>query len=550
MKKILKIIDNLVVLFLVSGVLIFILYPFLEIFIYSFFSNGSFSMKGFEFLRHSGHLIGNSLYVGALVTILTAAVSVSIGLFCYMSGSIVKRAVSFILMITMISPPFVSALSYIKLFGRRGFITYNIFNLSADAYGMGGVVLMQSIGLISLSALIIISSLDNIDKAQIDSARSLGAGTDSIIMDIILPELSSSIKVIAVLAFIRSIADFSTPLIIGGVFETLASRSYTVFISDGDILQAGAMNILLCVPVIITFIFYIRNSGTMVKADKGLRISEANIKRRGVLFWIFTSLTGIFLIFLVLQYISIILSAFIDYNKGKMFFTLNHVREIGNYTNNTVFRSIYYSFSAALAGSVLGLLLQYYIYIRGKKYLKVMDFIATMPYMLPGTFFGIGYILAFNHEPINITGTALIVMLNITFKQLPFSTKIFHISMTNIDKNEILSGKDLGAGEYHIFKDIVLPASAEEFIVSMINNFNATMTTVGSIIFIVYPSQKVLTLVMFDVINSGKYDIASVIALLIIIICICFSILLLGLGIFLKNRRRYVFRSKRINKGI
>ena len=543
MKKILKIIDYFIISLLVSGILTFILYPFLKIFIYSFFSNGRFSMKGFEFLRHSGHLIGNSLYVGITVTVLTAVVSVSIGLFCYMSSSIVKRTVSFILMITMISPPFVSALSYIKLFGRRGFITYNIFRISADAYGMGGVVLMQSIGLISLSALIIISSLDNIDRAQIDSARSLGAGTDSIIMDIILPELSSSIKVIAVLAFIRSIADFSTPLIIGGAFETLASRSYTVFISDGDILQAGAMNILLCVPVIIAFIFYIRNSGTMVKADKGLRVSEAGIKRKGALFWIFTLLTGIFMIFLILQYASIILSAFIDYNKGKMFLTLNHIWEIGNYTNNTVFRSIYYSFLAAFTGSILGLLLQYYIHIRGKKYLKIVDFIATMPYMLPGTFFGIGYILAFNHEPINIAGTALIVILNITFKQLPFSTKIFHISMANIDKNEILSGKDLGADEYHIFKDIVFPASLEEFLVSMINNFNATMTTVGSIIFIVYPSQKVLTLVMFDVINSGKYDIASVIALLIITICICFSMILLGIRILIKNRRGYVFRS-------
>ena len=267
MKKILKIIDYFIISLLVSGILTFILYPFLKIFIYSFFSNGRFSMKGFEFLRHSGHLIGNSLYVGITVTVLTAVVSVSIGLFCYMSSSIVKRTVSFILMITMISPPFVSALSYIKLFGRRGFITYNIFRISADAYGVGGVVLMQSIGLISLSALIIISSLDNIDRAQIDSARSLGAGTDSIIMDIILPELSSSIKVIAVLAFIRSIADFSTPLIIGGAFETLASRSYTVFISDGDILQAGAMNILLCIPVIITFVFYMRNSGTMVNTN-------------------------------------------------------------------------------------------------------------------------------------------------------------------------------------------------------------------------------------------------------------------------------------------
>ena len=538
MKKNLKIIDNFIILFVVASILIFILYPFLEIFIYSFFSNGNFSLKGFEFLKHSGHLVANSMYVGILATTLTTVVSVSIGLFCYMSGQKIKRLISFILMITMISPPFVSALSYIKLFGRRGFITYNIFKLSVDAYGIGGVVLMQSIGLISLSALIIISSLDNIDKSQIDSARSLGAGTNNIIMDVLLPELSSGIKVVAILAFIRSIADFSTPLIIGGAFETLASRAYMVFISDGDILQAGAMNILLCVPVMITFLFYIKHAKAMTRTNKGMRSSEVNIKKNGAIFYIFTLFTVVFLIFLILQYTSIILSAFIDYNRGKTFFTFNHIKEIRNYTDRTVLRSIYYSLFAAFVGSILGMLLQYYICIREKKFLKIIDFVATMPYMLPGTFFGIGYILAFNHAPINIAGTALIVMLNMTFRQLPFSTKVFHISMTNIDRNEILSGKDLGADEYHVFKDIIIPNSLGEFPVSMINNFNATMTTVGSIIFIVYPGQKVLTLIMFDVINSGKYDIASVIALLIILICICFSIIFLCINILIKNKSR------------
>ncbi len=543
MKKILKTVDFGIMSIVVAGVLVFILYPFLQIFIYSFFNDGKFSLKGFEFLKHSSHLIGNSLYVGIFVTMLTVVVSVSIGLFCYMSNRLVRRTISFILMITMISPPFVSALSYIKLFGRRGFITYNIFRMSVDAYGMGGVILMQSIGLISLSSLIIISSLDKIDKSQVDSGRSLGAGTNNVIKDILLPELSSSIKVVGILAFIRSIADFSTPLIIGGTFETLASRSYIVFISEGDIPQAGAMNILLCVPVLVTFIFYIRNTGTMIKTNKGNRSSEVNIRHGGILFYVMTFFTVIFLIFLILQYVSIILSAFTDYNKGKMYFTLNYVREITNYTSGTVFRSIYYSMFAAFVGSVIGMLLQYYICVRRIRYLKIVDFIGTMPYMLPGTFFGIGYILAFNKGILNLTGTSIIVMLNMTFRQLPFSTKVFNISMTNIDRNEILSGKDLGANEYHIFKDIVLPKSMEEFLVSMINNFNGTMTTVGSIIFLVYPSQKVLTLVMFDVINSGKYDIASVIALLIIFICICFSMLFLLVNIFIGKRRSYVFRS-------
>ena len=408
-------------------------------------------------------------------------------------------------MITMISPPFVSSLAYIKLFGRRGFITHDIFNLSLNAYGSFGIILMQSIGLISLSALMIISTLDSIDKEQINSARSLGAKTNNIILDIMLPQLLPSTKVVAILSFIRSIADFSTPLIIGGSFETLASRSYNVFISDGNIVQAGAMNIILCIPVIFTFIFYIKNSKIVSNTNFGSNLSEVGIEKKGTVFSLAVFLSSIFLILLVLQYSSIIISAFTDYSKGKLYFTFEHFADIRDHIDKTVFRSIYYSLISAFFGSLIGLLLQYYIHIRKVKFLRLFDFIATMPYMLPGTFFGIGYILAFNEYPIYITGTALIVILNVTFKQLPFSTKVFSSSLETIDKNQILSAKDLGANEFFIFKDVILSHTRNNFVISMINGFNSTMTTVGSIIFIVYPAQKVLTLVMFDVINSGKH---------------------------------------------
>lgn len=543
MKKSFKFIDYAIIFIISIQILIFILYPFLRVFIYSFFSKGNFSLEGFMFLKNSKHLIINSLYVAISVTVLTIFISISIAIFCYITNKKIKNIISFILMLTMISPPFVSALSYIKLFGRRGFITYNILQMSVDIYGATGIIFMQSISLISLSALIIISSLDNVDKSQINSARSLGAKTNNVIVDILLPELKSSIKVVSILAFIRSLADFSTPLIIGGAYETLASRSYLTFISEGDILQAGAMNVILCIPVVISFIFYIKYSKMIIKTNKGHNNSELNLRKNGIIFYVSSIFAIIFLLFIFLQYVTIILSAFIDYNKGKMVFTLAHIKELSNYTNKTIFRSIYYSLIAAFWGSVIGMLLQYYIVIRNKKYLKMFDLISTIPYVLPGTFFGIGYILSFNKEPLNLIGTTIIVILNVTFKQLPFSTKIFNISMTNIDKNEILSGKDLGANEFYIFKDIVFPNSLKEFFVSLINNFNATMTTVGSIIFIVYPRQKVLTLVMFDVINSGKYEIASAIALLIIVICILFNFIFLMLNYILKKGGLYVFKS-------
>ena len=188
-----------------------------------------------------------------------------------------------------------------------------------------------------------------------------------------------------------------------------------------------------------------------------------------------------------------------------------------------LFRSIAYSLIAAFGGSIIGLLLQYYICIRSKNFLKIIDFFATLPYILPGTFFGIGYILAFNKAPLHLTGTAAIVVLNIMFKSLPFSTKVFNTSMKLIDSNEILSAKDLGANEGFVFKDIILPHSVKDFVISLMNNFN-------SIIFIVYPARKVLTLVMFDVINSGKYNTASVLALIIILICLGMNLLFLGIA--------------------
>ena len=308
MKRYFKFIDTIIIFTLVFCLFTFILFPFLKVFYSTFFNDGKFTLEGFAFLKTQSKLLYNSIFVAFFATIITTIVSVSIGIFCFTIRKSVKKLISFVLMITMISPPFVSSLAYIKLFGRRGFITHDIFNLSLNAYGSFGVILMQSIGLISLSALMIISSLDGIDKEQINSARSLGAKTNNIILDIILPQLLPSIKVVAILSFIRSIADFSTPLIIGGSFETLASKSYNVFISDGNIIQAGAMNIILCIPVIFTFIFYIKNSKIISNTNFGSNISEVNIEKKGIIFSFAVFLSTVFLILLILQYSSIVLS--------------------------------------------------------------------------------------------------------------------------------------------------------------------------------------------------------------------------------------------------
>jgi iron(III) transport system permease protein len=157
--------------------------------------------------------------------------------------------------------------------------------------------------------------------------------------------------------------------------------------------------------------------------------------------------------------------------------------------------------------------------------MKILDFISSMPYIVPGTFFGLGYIFAFNKSPLKLTGTATIVILNLIFRQLPMSIRTIQNSMTQIEKSTLNSAKDLGAHNLYILKDIVFPMSYSGLFLSFTNTFISSMTTIGSIIFLVYPSKKLATLVLFDLVSSGKYKIASVLSSVIIIICLSVSLL-------------------------
>ncbi|NFL50488.1 ABC transporter permease subunit, partial [Clostridium botulinum] len=84
---------------------------------------------------------------------------------------------------------------------------------------------------------------------------------------------------------------------------------------------------------------------------------------------------------------------------------------------------------------------------------------------------------------------------------------------------------DLGAPNIFIVKDIILPMLKPAFLVGFINNFTSTMTTIGAIIFLIYPGQKVATVEMFDAIQSGEYGVGSAMASLIIITTLIINIL-------------------------
>ncbi|HLR20725.1 MAG TPA: iron ABC transporter permease [Tissierellaceae bacterium] len=540
MKKTFKILDKLILIGIAVSIILFILYPFIEVFKVSIIEDGVIDFSVFKSLGKEIKLLKNSLTLGVLSMLLSTIVSVIIAIFHFIEDKKRKKWIVMVLMLTMISPPFVSSLSYINLFGRRGLITYNLLKLNTNPYGLTGIVLMQSLGFISMNALLIIGFLNGLDKSVINSARSLGAKTDNIIIDILLPLMKPVITVVLLLTFVRSLADFGTPTIIGGAYNVLATEGYLAVIAEGNIRRAAVINVLILIPALIVFVLYSKSFGNVTMNNQGVGDSSVELERKGILFHVFRLVSILFIFWLLLQYGSIILSAFTRMKKGKMIFTMENFINSRPYISDSFIRSIVYSLIAGVFSSFIGHILQYYIQLRDMKWMKSIDFIATMPYIVPGTFFGLGYILAFNSTPLRLTGTATIVILNVLFKQLPFSTKIGYASISQINKELTNSVRDLGGSELNELTDLVLPVSKDGLYISFVNGFTSTMTTIGSIIFLVYPTQKLATLVMFDVIQSGKYEIGSVIALYIILTCLLVN----GIYYLILNLRRGKYASR------
>lgn len=543
--------DRVLIAILVGSVGLFILYPMIEILIKSLQqSGGDLSLSTYRDVwdQYRGSL-WNSIYVGVMTAVLSTLVSVGTALVLSTTRGWIRAAAMGLLLITMVSPPFVSSLAYIQLYGRRGWITYRLLGLSLDPYNAWGVILMQTISFAPLNALFLNGLLTKIDGNALRSARDLGARSGAVLKDIVLPLIRPGILVSLLLTFVRSLADFGTPIIIGGRFSTIAAEIYLQFTGYSNLEKASAMNMFLLVPSVAAFFFYrrlMRRSELLSQSGRGRQEQlEMPLHRAGPLG--LTAIGGslIFFIMMILQYVTIFLSGFLRNSRTGYAFTTRYLEELLRIDTATMVRSVQYALVVSLVGTLFAMLFAYYMDRRKIFGHDGIDALSTLPYMIPGVSFGIGYILAFNQTPLKLTGTAFIVIVNMLFKQLPTTTKICSAALTQIPVSMERAARDLGGGQFAILRDVILPSMRPAFLSSFVYNFSSSMTTAGAIIFLINPSRKLAVFKLFDAVYSGEYAMASLIASLIIVIVL----LVEGLAYFF-TRKEAVFRVSGIEKSL
>lgn len=515
---------------------LFIVYPTLLLFIRAFQGDNGFAVFSDVLQRYRlafWNSIESSFFSAFLSTIF--AFFLAYGILQLKSN--MQKICLIILSISLVSPPFISSLSFISLYGRRGLISYRILKLSLDPYNKYGVIGMQSLHFTCLNILFFIHALRAMDGKLFYSARDLGAGPLSIVKDIVLPLLRPAFLASFFISFLRALADFGTPVIIGGRYSTLASEIYLQLIGYSDFQKTAMMNILLLFPALFSFYFYRRameQSNKWNGEQKG-RIRPdfpANFLIRTVL----SILLCLFFLFECLQYLSIFLYGFLRFDQGEVHFTLENMGELFQYNLSTMYLTLALSVITGFFGSFFSFVLAYIVERKLPFGKKTIDFVLSLPYLLPGTCFGLAYILAFNKAPFRLTGTVWIILFSLIFRQMPLGSRMASAAISSLPKNMERAGRDLGANQIRVFLDILFPILLPSFLSSVYNQFTQSLTTMGAVIFLISAKYKVLVYTLFDAINRGSYNVASLISGIMILLSLAFYLLLEGCRFLAKNR--------------
>ncbi|MBR8701432.1 hypothetical protein IX317_001330 [Fusobacterium sp. DD29] len=511
------------IIFVLIILMLFIVFPMINILKESFTYNHKFSFIHYENIKNMKEnfiIILNTLKLG----LVTSIISTAIGFFFAYGMTCVKvpfkKLFNSIAILPIVSPPFVIALSAIMLFGRRGFITRSIFHIrNAEIYGFHGLVLVQVLTFFPVAYLMLVGLLQQIDPSVEEASRDLGASRWNVFKTITLPLMMPGIANAMLVIFIQAIADFSNPMVIGGEFTTVAVQIYLQGIGNYDMGSATALAVILVlmsVSIFITQKYYISKKSYVTVTGKVSRGRE-KISEHGIAIPI-TVIMTLLTLFVLMMYIMIPIGSLVKLWGVKYNFSLEHYKYVLALGMKPIFDTTMLSIISTPITGVLAMIIAFLI-VR-KKFLgkAFIEFTTMMAIAIPGTIVGLGYIITYNTKPLVLTGTATILIIAFIMRNMPIGIRSGISALQQIDPSIEEAATVLGANSRKVFTSVTLPMIKPAFFSGLVYAFVRSMTLVSTIIFLVSAKYNLLTVAIMNQIDVGKIGVASAYCTILIVI--------------------------------
>ena len=520
----------------------FTFFPVLKILIQAVQDNdGAFSLRAFFARLFTQKIWGiscitgntrcgvawNTLLLATLCAIFSTGLGLAFALIATRTSFPFKRILRALSVLPIITPPFVIGLGLILLFGRSGLVNQLLewaFHIQPTRwiYGLQGVLVAQVFAFTPIAFLVLIGVVEGVSPSMEEAAQTLRADRWRTFVDVSLPLMRPGIANAFLISFIESIADFGNPIILGGNFGVLSTEVFfSVVGAQLDQGRAATLGIVLLVFALAAFLLQRRALGGKVytalsgKGDSGLPTPLSDGTRR---FCYAVALPWIGLT--VVIYAMAFVGGFVETWGRDYTPTLKHyVKAFGvewgpngilwaGAAWNSFWTTVKLSAIAAPLTAALGILTAYLLTRQKFVGQSAFEFGTMLSFVIPGTVIGVSYILAFNVPPIEITGTALVLIVCNIFRNMPVGVRAGMAAMSQIDGSLDEASTTLGARGFTVLRTILLPLLKPAVVAALVYSFVRAMTTVSAVIFLVSAEYEWATTYIINRVVNGDYGVA------------------------------------------
>ena len=194
--------------------------------------------------------------------------------------------------------------------------------------------------------------------------------------------------------------------------------------------------------------------------------------------------------------------------------------------NRLVLSNTYlYGLAAIALVVVFGIMISYLAVRKRSALTSTVDTLTMLPYIIPGSVLGIAFLYAFAKPPLALTGTAMIIIIALTVRRMPYTIRSSTAIIGQISPSIEEASVSLGASELRSFGEITVPMMLPGVLSGAIMSWVTVISELSSSIMLYRANSQTLTVSIYTEVirdcfgNAAAYStvltVTSVLSLLL-----------------------------------
>ncbi len=504
-------------------------------------------------LANFAQLVADPAFREPLVTTVILSVSSSV-ICCLVAAPIgwlvartdmpLRRTIRALVTASFVTPPFLGAIAWELLAAPNSGLLNQAWRALSGApsdehlfniYSLGGLIFVISCYTFPYVFVLVANALDRIPGDLEDASSILGGRTWVTARRVTIPLAMPALLAGALVAFLQAMTLFGSPAILAlpAGFHTMTTKIWSLFQYPPKPELAAAASI----PLLILTVLLLR-AEHMILGRRGYSVvggrqGDARLVRLGLWKW-----TALALVFFVLM-----MPVFLPY--GALFnaaFSKSPTLLIGpgNFTLHTIEFAFFELSTTRLAfkntlilgtlsatvGTLMALVVAYVTARHAIRGHRALGFLATAPVAVPGIVLGVGLFLSYTRPPFVLYGTLWILLIAFVTIALPAAYQQLQSAFRSVHPDLEEASRILGATRLQSLAHITAPLLRTSVIATWCFIFVGVIRELSAAIILFTSETKVISVLIFDLNESGDLGAIAVLGLTMLIITFTVVILI------------------------